>query len=53
MSGHIVNYDENSDGTRSRAKCSCGDSGPWHYAPATETWAMLDAWAELHIEGKA
>lgn len=53
MSGHIVNYDETTDGTKSQAVCSCGDKSPMLRGSATETWPKLDQWAEQHIEAKS
>jgi hypothetical protein len=47
---HVVSYEENSDGTRSRAKCTCGVSGPWKRGGAHETHRDLDTWAEGHVE---
>lgn len=51
MTRHIVTYDENSSGSKSRAKCSCGTAGPWENGGAERTWSKLDHWAEDHIEG--
>jgi hypothetical protein len=53
MNSHIVSYDENSSGSKSRAKCSCGESGPWQDGGAERTWSKLDKWAEAHIEAKS
>lgn len=50
MTAHIVSYDENGSGSKSRAKCSCGTAGPWQTGGAERTWAKLDAWAEQHLE---
>lgn len=50
MSAHVVSYDENSSGSKSRAKCTCGEVSRWHDGGAERTWAKLDAWAEAHID---
>jgi hypothetical protein len=47
---HIVSYEENSDGTRSRAKCTCGAASTWKRGGAHETHRDLDSWAEGHVE---
>lgn len=50
MARHIVSYEENHDGSKSRAKCSCGTVGPWQNGGAERTWNALDKWAEAHID---
>jgi len=47
---HIVEYDENDEGTQCWAKCSCRERSPRMRGSAVVNTAKLDRWAERHID---